>query len=131
MKKLGSAASSRFSVGGDSSTLGFLNPFADEAVKVFIKDAAKLRVVKGSGPHGAMAITPEEFKHAIEQMYEEASKLLSKGNWLFARSQLIAIMILSFTLHCCGATINSIMMNMISFHRDPVGSCPFNSLLGD
>ena len=76
-----------------------------------------------------MAITPEEFKHAIEQMYEEASKLLSKGNWLFARSQLIAIdvMILSFTLHCRGATINSIMMNMISFHRDPVGSCPFNS----
>lgn len=129
MKKAITAGTGLFSVGGDATTLGFENPFHDEAVKAFVKDAGSLRVKMGSGAEGAMSLTPAEFKNTIVKCYEKAEQLLSEGNWLLARVQLLAIdvMIISFHLHCRGATTNSITISSISFQRDPMGASHFNS----
>jgi hypothetical protein len=137
MRKLITAANETFTVGGDTSTHGFDNPFNDSVIKVFVKDAGKLRVALGSAAHGAMKLTPDEYKDMLDQMYLEAEKLLSEGKWLLARVQLISIdvMIISFHLHCRGATTNSIQLSSLSFQRDVMGASHFKSFwvinLGD
>jgi len=129
LKKLVTAASQAFGTGGKFRG-GYVNPFADPSVKDFIKDAGKLREKISTGARGADSATPEQYTAALDAMLVTARELLNDNKTGLALVQLLTwqTMVIAFTLHCRGETVNSIEMLMVGFDADrSLGSMPYNA----